>query len=108
MMIIVNSSPQSLQNQSAYLVQVPGQQCVFMLPISPIFSDTYYIVGNSPDGWTIQQNDGQTIYYDGGQTTTGTGGSLSSTLFTDSVQLTCINSPYQFTVITATGTFTLV
>ena len=64
----------------------------FVLPTSPVVGDIFKIVGYGSAGWTLTQNALQTIIVGNHQSMVGTGGSVSSMLATDSIDLYCVTT----------------
>ena len=78
------------------------------LPASSSVGDMIEIAGKGAGGWTIAQNSGQVIHMDGVDSTTGTGGSLASTVRYDAVRLLCITANTDWLVLSGIGNLTVV
>ena len=75
----------------------------FTLPSTAAYGSTFRICGKGAGGWSIAQNSGQTINYGSVTTTSGTGGSLSSSLQYDTVEVLCTVANTTFTVLSSQG-----
>jgi len=80
----------------------------FTLPTTSAIGDFVEINGKGAGGWKIAQAAGQQIHFGSSATTSGTGGSLASTLQFDNVRLRCITANTIFTVVSVQGTLTVV
>lgn len=78
------------------------------LPATAVFGSRLEIVGKGSGGWTIAQNAGQTIHFESLNTTVGVGGSLSSTVRYDCVELICVTANTDFVVKSSVGNITVV
>lgn len=66
--------------------------CPLILPASPTPGDIYQIVGYGTAGWVVLQNSGQVITVGNTQTAPGGAGTVSSTLYTDSIVIYCVTT----------------
>jgi hypothetical protein len=80
----------------------------FTLPATAALGSIVRVTGKGTGRWTIAQNSGQTIYFGSSTTTTGTGGSLSSTLQRDSVEIVCVTANNDWNVLSVQGNLTVV
>jgi hypothetical protein len=80
----------------------------FTLPATAAYGTELYVVGKGTGLWTIAQNAGQSIHFGAINTTTGTGGSLSSTLQYDVIGMVCTVANTAWTVIQSIGDITYV
>jgi hypothetical protein len=79
------------------------------LPATAAAGTTLRVTGmNTALGWSIAQNAGQQIHFGNLSTTAGVGGSISSTLTRDSIELVCVVADLEWNVISATGNLTVV
>lgn len=78
------------------------------LPAVAAFGDVVQVGGKGAGGWSIAQNAGQTIHFGSLDTTTGAGGSLSSILRYDAVELICITANTDWLVLSGLGNLTVV
>jgi hypothetical protein len=80
----------------------------FTLPSTAAFGSVVAVIGKGAGGWTIAQNSGQTIHFGSVNTTTGSSGSLSSSLQYDNVYLLCTVANTDWTVVQVQGNLTYV
>lgn len=78
------------------------------LPATAAVGDVVIVVGKGAGGFTIAQNAGQTIHFISSDTTTGAGGSLSSTVRYDCVEVVCTTADTDFVVRGSVGNLTVV
>src|SRR3990167_2262705 len=78
------------------------------LPSSVAVGDMVEIAGKGAGGLKVAQNSGQVIHMDGVDSTTGTGGSLASTVRYDAVRLLCITANTDWLVLSGIGNLTVV
>ncbi len=104
----VSASTVSLAVGNGYIIDNGTTLVTATLPATAAVGDIIAIVGKSSGGWTIAQNSGQTIHFGAVNTTTGTGGSLSSTLQYDNLELICITANTNFAVRAPLGNITYV
>ncbi len=72
---------------------------ILTLPTTAAFGDYFRIVGNGSGGWKIAQNAGQRINLGGISSTVGVTGFISSTNQFDCVDILCVSTNSEFTVI---------
>ena len=80
----------------------------FTLPATASIGDMVEINGKGAGLYSIAQASGQIIHFGGLTTTTGTGGSVSSTLAFDCIKLRCSTANTTWVVVSAIGNFTVV
>jgi hypothetical protein len=103
----VTGTSQSAVVNSGYTTNNAGLVTV-TLPSTAAYGSIVYVVGKGAGGWKVGQNAGQTVHFLGTNTTTGTGGSLASTVQYDSVELLCTIANTDWTVIDSMGNITIV
>ena len=105
--ISVSGTTQALEKGNAY-VNANVAQTVFSLPATAAFGDFYIICGVGAGGWTISQGAGQSIILGNVTSTVGAGGSITSTLRSDSIQIVCVTANTGFKALTWGGNLTVV
>ena len=87
-----------------------ASRIILTLPITAVVGNVIRIAGKGSGGWSIAQNSGQQILYGTGSSTIGTGGSLSSTYQTDSVEIlaTTGGTSTIWTVLSNVGNLTII
>lgn len=103
----VTGTSQSAAVNAGYTTNNAGLVTV-TLPSTAAYGSIVYVVGKGAGGWKVAQNSGQTIHFLGTNSTTGTGGSLASTVQYDSVELLCTIANTDWTVIDSMGNITIV
>lgn len=78
------------------------------LPSTAALGSIVEISGKGAGGWKVGQNSGQTIHFGNVNSTTGTGGSLASTLQYDTVRLLCTTANTDWVVLSSVGNITVV
>lgn len=79
----------------------------FTLPDTAAVGDLLKVTGLQ-GAWSIAQNAGETIHFGVLSTTTGVGGSLTSTLPRDAVELVCVVADTDWNVLSSIGNITVV
>jgi len=102
---ILGTTQAMLQNNNYYTQN--SSLTNLTLPSNCIAGTVMSVAGSGTGGWIIAQNAGQSIFFENQQTSTGTGGSLASTLQYDAISLLCLTSNTQFVVISGVGNFLL-
>ncbi len=108
----VTSGTQTIAPETGYVTD-NATQVVYTLPASPAFGDGFLItggvLGSATAPWKIEQNLLQQIKFGASSTTVGTGGSLTSTLQFDTVELVCIvaGASAVWNVINSVGNITV-
>ena len=77
------------------------------LPSTAAFGSMLRVVGKGSGGWTISQNASQQIFFLTDSTTVGVAGTLTPDEDISSIELVCTTADLEFTVLSATGNFTL-
>jgi hypothetical protein len=85
----VTTPTQTMLPANGY-VAASGSLVTFTLPMIAAFGTQISLIGFGSGGWTIAQNAGQNIQVGNLTSTTGIGGSVSSSLPSDSIDLICI------------------
>lgn len=79
----------------------------FLLPAAANIGDMFVVTGLS-SLFQIQQNAGQSIIVGNRTSTVGAGGSISSTMVSDSVEIVCVAANTGFKVLSSMGNITVV
>lgn len=80
----------------------------FTLPAAAVIGSIIKITGKGAGGWRVSQNASGQINFGSLSTTSGTGGSISSTLQFDSIELVCITANNIWNVLSSVGNITVV
>lgn len=103
----VSGTSQSAAVNNGYITNNANLVTV-TLPSTASVGDMVEIAGKGAGGWKVAQNSGQVIHMDGVDSTTGTGGSLASTIRYDAVRLLCITANTDWLVLSGIGNLTVV
>lgn len=103
----VTGTTQAMAVNNGYTANNAGL-VTLTLPATAAYGTIMAVVGKGAGGWKIAQNSGQAIHFGFVNTTTGTGGSLASTLQYDVVYLLCTVANTDFTVLQSIGNITVV
>lgn len=103
----VSGISQALVAGHAYVTS-NGSLTTFSLPTTAAFGDFYIISGLGSGGWAVSQAAGQSLIVGNVTSTVGVGGSVSSTLRSDSMQIVCVTENTTFKVLDWTGNLTVV
>jgi hypothetical protein len=103
----VTGTSQSMSVNQGYIANNAGL-VTLTLPSTAAVGATVEVVGKGAGGWRIAQNAGQTIHVVSSNTTTGVGGSLSSTVRYDCVQLICTTADTDWVAKHSMGNLTVV
>ena len=104
--ITVNLNP--MINYNGYICNKAGL-LTLTLPTVAATGTTLRVTGmNTALGWSIAQNAGQQVHFGNLSTTAGVGGSISSTLTRDSIELVRVVENLEWGVISAIGNLTVV
>jgi len=103
----VAGTSQALVAGNAYVPQNVALT-TFSLPVTAAFGDFFVISGVGSGGWTISQAAGQSVIVGNQTSTIGVGGSVSSTLQSDSIQIVCVVANTTFKAVDWTGNITVV
>lgn len=77
------------------------------LPSTSAVGDVISVVGQGSGGWKIAQNSGNQIVFGSATSTSGTGGSISSNLQYDCVDLICLTASALWSVKSSVGNLTV-
>lgn len=103
----VSGTSQTAVSNNGYIAS-NASLVTITLPSTASVGDIVEVAGKGAGGWTIAQNSGQVIHMDGVDSTTGTGGSLASTVRYDAVRLLCITANTDWLVLSGIGNLTVV
>jgi hypothetical protein len=95
----VTGTSQAMAANNGYITNNPAL-CTLTLPAVAAQGTTISIAGKGAGGWKIAQNAGQEIFFGSSATTIGVTGYLQSTQQYDSIELLCISTDTQWTVLT--------
>lgn len=104
----VTSGTQAMVANNGYTIDNGASLVTLTLPATAAYGTLLQVIGVSAGGWSIAQNAGQNILVSGVSTTTGTGGSLSSTIPSDQVQLLCVVADTTWVAIAPAASLTYV
>ncbi len=104
---VITGTSQTMVANNGYVAN-NGSLVTFTLPASAAVGDTFQVSGVGAGGWKVAQNSGQTIQIEGFTTTSGTGGSLASTVKNDNVTIICTTTNTGFLVVNFSGNITYV
>ena len=103
----VTGTSQSAAINNGYITNNAGLVTV-TLPSTAAVGSIVRVVGKGAGGWKLAQAASVTVHYDGINTTTGTGGSLASTVQYDSVEVVCSTANTDWVVGSSIGNITIV
>lgn len=103
----VTGTTQAMAVNSGYTANNAGL-VTLTLPTTAAYGTVMAVVGKGTGLWKIAQNASQIIHFGFTTTTTGTGGSLASTLQYDVIYLLCTVANLEFTVLQSIGNITVV
>jgi hypothetical protein len=103
-----NSSSVTMAVNTGYVIDNGASLVTATLPSTAALGSIFKIAGSSSGGWKIGQAASQNIKFGNQTTTTGTGGSLASSLQYDSVELVCVVANTTFVVLSSVGNITYV
>jgi hypothetical protein len=89
-------NPVTLKPEFTYVAS-GGAAVQFKLPPAAQFGDTYEIIGNG-NLWSLGQNAGQSVTLGNVSSTPGVFGSVSASMISDSVKISCIQSNSLFKI----------
>ena len=104
----VTSGTQAMTANNGYTIDNGASLVTLTLPATAAYGTILQVVGISSGGWKIAQNAGQNITIGSVSTTVGTGGSLSSTIPSDQVQLLCVVADTTWVAIALAASLTYV
>lgn len=103
----VTGASQTIAVNKGYTASNAGA-VAFTLPAVAAYGTIFEVTtGTTTGGWTIAQAAGQSIVFGNATTTTGTGGSLASTLAGDGVRCLCIVANTGYKVLDSIGQITV-
>ncbi len=97
----------SMAVENGYITNSAGQ-LEMLIPATAAVGDCVKIMGRGAGGFIVKQNANQTIHYGGVATTTGVGGSLASITQYDFIEIRCLITDTDWTVVAASANFTVV
>lgn len=103
----VSGTTQALVASNAYVTQNIALT-TFSFPVTASFGDFFIISGIGSGGWTISQSAAQSLIVGNQTSTVGIGGSISSTLQSDSIEIVCVMEDITFKAVGWTGNLTVV
>lgn len=103
----VTGTSQSAAVNKGYITNNGSLVTVTLPQFTAVTGDLVRVVGSGLGGWKIAQNSGQFIRFGNQTTTTGTGGSLASTVSYDAVEVLAVSSDSYWVVTTSTGNLTV-
>lgn len=103
----VAGTSQNISVENGYIPQNIALT-TFTLPATGSIGQVFQIAGFGSGGWIIAQNAGQVIHFNATDTTVGAGGSIASTNRYNTIEVMCIVANTEWTVLDASGTFTIV
>jgi hypothetical protein len=104
----VITADQTAAINSGYITNKTGTVLTLTLPTTAAVGSVIRVSGMNATGWKIAQNASGVIHFGKTDTTTGTGGSISSTLTRDAVELVCCVANNEWNVISSVGNITIV
>ena len=104
---VVVMGPTAMAINNGYIANNAGLVSL-LLPAVAALGSIIRVTGKGAGGWRVTQNAGQQIFVPGGSTTIGIGGSLSSTLTSDGLELVCITANTTWNVLSVMGNVTVV
>jgi hypothetical protein len=102
------TTPVAMTTNTGYTSDDGSNLITFSLPTVSSIGDFIEINGKGSGLWTITQAAGQQIHSGSSSTTSGTGGSLSSTIQYSNVRLRCLTASTIWTIVSSVGTLTIV
>ncbi len=104
---VITGTTQAIAIGNGYIAN-NGSLTTLTLPSTANVGDMFAVTGIGAGGWKVAQNASQSIQIEGNVTTTGTGGSLASTIKNDSVTIVCTTANTGFLVVNFVGNITYV
>lgn len=106
---VTGGSPVNMSVNMGYVSNDPASNITFNLPTTAAFGTVLRLTNaQSAFNFTIAQAAGQSIQFGNNITTVGIGGSVSSTMNGDSIELVCIVANLKWQVLSTTGNLTFV
>ncbi len=106
--IVVSANSQSISPNKKYITDNGASLVTYTLPVSMQVGDEVKIAGKSSGLFKIAQNASQIIHFGEQSSTTGVAGSIDSINNFDFIKLLCVTANTEFTVVGATGNFTII
>ena len=103
----VTGTSQTAAVNNGYITNNAGLVTV-TLPSTAAVGSVVAIAGSGAGGWKLAQNASGVVHFDGTDTTTGTGGSLASTVRYDCVEVVCVTANNGWVVRSVVGNLTIV
>jgi hypothetical protein len=100
------TNPNSLVAENAYIAKGAGSVS-FLLPATAAIGDRFIIVGYS-NLWALHQNAMQQIFLGSSATTAGIGGSITATNAKDIIEIVCVTTNTEFTIVNSVGNLVFV
>ncbi len=104
--VVTTPTPLVVGNRQAYVCKGSGT-LNFQLPVSTLAGMSFKIIGQNCL-WTISQNATQQIAFGNLATTNGIGGSLSSTVVDDQIEVTCLTQNSNWVVTQVIGNIIII
>ena len=98
----------AIATSSGYITDNGATQVTYSLPTTAAEGTVFRIVGKSSGLWTLTQAANQQVLLELASTTVGTGGSITSLHPADCLEVICTTANLVFTVMSFTGTYTIV
>ena len=102
------TTPVTMAVNTGYTSDAGASLITFTLPATSAIGDQVEINGKGSGLYTIAQASGQQIHFGNIASTSGTGGSVASTLQYDCIKLRCITANTIWVVVSSVGNFTIV
>lgn len=99
---VVSGTSQAASVNNGYITNNAGL-CTVTLPSTASVGQLVQISGQGAGGWKLAQNASQLIIFNSNVTTTGTGGSLASSLTNDNITVMCTVANTTWLVIHSQG-----
>ena len=104
----VTTPTQAMVANTIYVANDPTSLVTFTLPATAAFGTIIQVVGNSSNGWIIDQNAGQSINVGNAASTVGVGGSVASSNRYDQITFFCVVANTTWNTTGAVGNLTIV
>ncbi len=102
------TTPVTMAVNTGYTSDDGATPVVFTLPAAASIGDFVEINGKAAGLYSIAQATGQQIHFGNIASTSGSGGSVASTLQYDCIRLRCITANTTWVVVSSVGNFTIV
>ena len=104
--VVVTGTSSGMSVNTCYIANNAGT-VTLTLPATAALSTELMIEGLGAGGWTLAQNAGQLVQFGNQVTTTGTGGSIASKHFADTLHIKCVVANTTWTVHSSQGNMTV-